>query len=593
MWLLYQLAFNSQKSGELEVYIIYRTFTYALALLAPIFCIVKILSRLFSRFAQQYVVSDMGPFEASITLVIWGVVCLPTYQFIGEDIFPDDCVLNSDTEAANSENLTLANNCFTPRWAFISAIVCGLGWLLLSFVEEMMLSKMKIRPNKEAIAIAMLREHYLYKLASFLRHRKIWPRKSDPTNPVPDLDLKVNHLTEACLLKNLEARRALLGRFSQTLARQFAVEKAIVRMGSKAFEYLSQSSASGEVGAMDFAVVDPANYEDMFLIFNPKLKESLTEQELTNELSAIYFSRLKTWDSYSDRQSVANLLKTIIGLFYWIVMLIFVLVLAGISVQTVILPAASFILGFSFAFGALASTMLQSMILILFIRPFDVGDKVTFGLPGSAPSFLVYRMGLFRTVMFQTNGKFYSIPNADLLNNKIQNLHRSGAFTHEFTLSIGIDTPPKTLVDFKRAIETYLKENSDDFNPKNCTIYIDGILDMNKVTVGFWIELRSVPWYQWVAAQQIKLELMLFIQRTAKHMGISYQQVPQLIKFANQPDGRAGVLGSRGSWGSNLREEDSASVLGGSAPSRSSKAPSGSHLAPLSEYGSRRRRKDA
>lgn len=597
IYVVYEFGFPDQKTGDLEVYLVYRTILYSLALLGPIVLLVKLVSTIISRLAQQYVVSDTGPFEASIAIIIWGIVCITTYQIIGEDIFPDDCVLNPDREPTESETLSLTNNCFTPRWAYISAIVSGIGWLVLSLVEEMLLSKMKIRPNKEAIAIALLQEFYLHKLSSFLRHRDVWPKKSDPTNQVPDLDLKVNRLTEVCLLSNLEDRRAELGRFSQTLARQFAIEKSIVRLGGKAFDYLSQSSQTGEITALDFAVVDPEGYQDMFLAFNPKLQDSLTEQDLTSQISNIYFARLKTWDSYADRQSLASLLKMIVGLFYWIFMVVFLLVLAGIGVDNVILPAASFILGFSFAFGSMASLMLQSIILILFIRPFDVGDKVTFGLPGTAPSFLVYRMGLFRTVMFQTNGKFYSIPNSDLLNNKIQNMHKSGAYTFEFTLSVGIDTPPKTLIEFKRAIETYFSDNNEDYNPKNCTIYHDGIVDMNRINIGFWIQLRSVPWHSWGPAQKIRLELMLFLQRTAKHMGITFTQVPQVIRIENNP----GLSGPRGSWHANMREEDASSVMGSHAssshkadrPASSSHLSTGEHLAPLSAYQARRRRKDA
>lgn len=64
----------------------------------------------------------------------------------------------------------------------------------------------------------------------------------------------------------------------------------------------------------------------------------------------------------------------------WIVMFFVVLAIYKVDFVNFLYPLATFLVGLSFAFGNAAQDVINSIVLLFTIHPFDVGDRITIGI---------------------------------------------------------------------------------------------------------------------------------------------------------------------------------------------------------------------
>ena len=132
--------------------------------------------------------------------------------------------------------------------------------------------------------------------------------------------------------------------------------------------------------------------------------------------------------------TVAEFLSSIVKYALWIVVLVTVLSQFGVQ-TTSILAALS---GTALAIGlALQGTLsnVASGVMILIQKPFKVGEAINAG----SISGTVMEIGLFTTELKQFDGLFVMVPNSELWNQAIVNLHRHPIRRFELIVGIGYD----------------------------------------------------------------------------------------------------------------------------------------------------------
>lgn len=132
--------------------------------------------------------------------------------------------------------------------------------------------------------------------------------------------------------------------------------------------------------------------------------------------------------------TVAEFLSSIVKYALWIVVLVTVLSQFGVE-TTSILAALS---GMALAIGlALQGTLsnVASGVMILIQKPFKVGEAINAG----SISGTVQEIGLFTTELKQFDGLFVMVPNSELWNQAIVNLHRHPIRRFELIVGIGYD----------------------------------------------------------------------------------------------------------------------------------------------------------
>ena len=101
------------------------------------------------------------------------------------------------------------------------------------------------------------------------------------------------------------------------------------------------------------------------------------------------------------------------------VVLLLLLLIWGVELGSVLIPLSTVLVSGSFAVGPTLSSVVQALLLVLVVRPYDVGDRVTLsGVPGGgAPGELlkVERVELLTTSFLTVTNRMLIVPNNSIL----------------------------------------------------------------------------------------------------------------------------------------------------------------------------------
>lgn len=132
--------------------------------------------------------------------------------------------------------------------------------------------------------------------------------------------------------------------------------------------------------------------------------------------------------------TVANFLSNMVKYALWAIVLVTVLSQFGVETTSIIAALGGMALAVGLALQGTLSNV-ASGVMILVQRPFVVGEAI------SVDRFtaVVQRIGLFTTELKQFDGLFVMVPNAELWNQPIINLHRHPTRRFELIVGIGYD----------------------------------------------------------------------------------------------------------------------------------------------------------
>lgn len=94
---------------------------------------------------------------------------------------------------------------------------------------------------------------------------------------------------------------------------------------------------------------------------------------VVNVFKEILFSRA----SLQDLNNLHDAAKSVVDFIFWVFMLLVVQVILRVDVSHVIAPLLTVLFGLSFAFSPVLSNLFLSMAFVMFLLPFNVGNRVS------------------------------------------------------------------------------------------------------------------------------------------------------------------------------------------------------------------------
>jgi hypothetical protein len=152
------------------------------------------------------------------------------------------------------------------------------------------------------------------------------------------------------------------------------------------------SSSSGKIPFSVFELLcvqddgnttDPKKRAALRKLFRPDAEESLSLLMFVTSCDSVY-RRLRYFRASVENGTILD--QTLEGIFrgfYYLVLSLVLLSILQVNVWSLLLSITSLLVSLSFAFGNVASSYVQGIMLITVSRPFDLGDRIFLMSPGT------------------------------------------------------------------------------------------------------------------------------------------------------------------------------------------------------------------
>ncbi|EDR27504.1 hypothetical protein, conserved [Entamoeba dispar SAW760] len=209
-----------------------------------------------------------------------------------------------------------------------------------------------------------------------------------------------------------------------------------------------------------------------------------------------------------DKETISIALSRIIDIFGILLILIVICLINGVPISSYLLPSCTFFLGFSFIFGNYMKRVWESLVLVIFIRPFDIGDRIQVT---GFPTVIIDEVQLLSTVAHNPNGEQYILPNDFLYNSVITQLKRSPFYTIELYINVDITVDLKIIEEIRVSLEQFLKTDTTfKWNTDIIFSPVDVTLE-HKINLLLWIEVNDITYNdpgKYLKAKKIVIELL-------------------------------------------------------------------------------------
>lgn len=125
----------------------------------------------------------------------------------------------------------------------------------------------------------------------------------------------------------------------------------------------------------------------------------VTEVDIQNGVMTAYKEMAFASSSLNDFGALQVTLRYIIGGVFWVVMLIVFQCIVQINLTAALAPVITFILILSFALGPFFGNTFLAIAFVLFMLPFDIGNRVTIGSGTNTISCYITGINLFYTTV--------------------------------------------------------------------------------------------------------------------------------------------------------------------------------------------------
>lgn len=252
-------------------------------------------------------------------------------------------------------------------------------------------------------------------------------------------------------------------------------------------------------------------------MMKPQDKSKISRKEVVKAVSDVYKEREKLVASLRDRQSVAGVLSKILGFILFVICIIIFVTLLGVDWLSIIAPFGTAVLAISFVFGSVASSAFKSIVFLVFVNPYDIGDRITAG----GMTLKVAKISLLSTSFFTPDGKKVIMSNAILADETIINHTRSRDCSFGIDIDIDSATPAMKIALLRHSASKWLKINRLDWDT-DLGFWVSSVKDMKTTTISFWITLVNTNWGQVGRYLDRKSEFLTFIKETLHGLEIEW-----------------------------------------------------------------------
>jgi small-conductance mechanosensitive channel len=237
-------------------------------------------------------------------------------------------------------------------------------------------------------------------------------------------------------------------------------------------------------------------------------------------------------NTLSRQNSVSRAVKVLTSIFFWFIMLIIALEIFDIPSQTVLVPMLTLIVSISFAVGPIISRFISSLIFVIFMYPYEVGDKISIKNVNNGNTLLVKEINILKTQFIESiSGRLIIVPNYELMNYAIENFKRSKSVNFSFTFSLPHTVTINQINKFQKMLKNYIINTPNEWKPF-IDLYIPQIkYSNNKIDINVWVYHQS-SWMDgkiWTS----NTNFMKHSLHCLSKLGIEYKNLDQCVTLKN------------------------------------------------------------
>jgi small-conductance mechanosensitive channel len=243
-------------------------------------------------------------------------------------------------------------------------------------------------------------------------------------------------------------------------------------------------------------------------------------EELVASFRSMYMGWSSTQVQLKSYGAVSNAIRWLAETAWWIVMLILLIIIFDVQASNFIIGAGTFFLSISFAIGPTLQRLLDSLIFVLLVRPYDVADIVQIsGVYSNAPH-RITQVNVLTTEMENVlSHKRVMARNADIITFNITNLRHSTNACVQPQFSVDHSLTGEMFNTLVAKVKAYLLANSFDWKPEvQCNVEH---ADSNKVLLTFRCTHNS-SWQEQNKVNRAYSLLVLEITRLFEEMQLSF-----------------------------------------------------------------------
>lgn len=152
---------------------------------------------------------------------------------------------------------------------------------------------------------------------------------------------------------------------------------------------------------------DELLYASASLLMDPSGQSRITEKRCIEAFLTVYkdFKFLST--SVNDFGVLQASIQRVINIVFWFIMFVMFMATVNIGLSEFIIPFGTIIVAGSFALSSSVSNLFLAMSFVLFMMPYDIGDKVIVGGPQRLGhiSYYVHSITLLYTTFRTSHGE--------------------------------------------------------------------------------------------------------------------------------------------------------------------------------------------
>lgn len=221
-----------------------------------------------------------------------------------------------------------------------------------------------------------------------------------------------------------------------------------------------------------------------------------------------------------------------------VLLLLFILVaiVMGDAVQ-LLLAMSTLLSGAAFVFGSSAKNFFESVVFLLVLHPFDIGDRLWIALQTSSDlmdNLIVLEMHLMSTVMERWDGVRVHVPNYVLASKPIINVRRSGAMFDTQKIALNFDLRREVIEILGQRLTAYINAHPSDWQPDPCRLVIDSL---EPSTNRLWLTMvvrQASNFQDWQLQLDRRSKLLEAFRGWCHELGVEYRPPVQRIELNQQ-----------------------------------------------------------
>lgn len=207
------------------------------------------------------------------------------------------------------------------------------------------------------------------------------------------------------------------------------------------------------------------------------------------------------------------------------------------TANTTLITLSSIFVPATVIFESAVKSIVESIIFLLVIHPFDIGDRVFLKLDTSdgkvgadaMDNLVVVEMNLMSTVFERWDGVCVYVANSVLAQKVIYNIRRSGSTLDVLKMSFGHDTSLEQLEQLRASLLSFLRQNRQDFT-EFLRVNVDSLDRINLMNVTILVQ-HVGNWQDLELQMTRRTKTLTFIKATVEELGIHYELPKQRVEL--------------------------------------------------------------